>query len=181
MSRRSASPRGQRGLHEPAGSRAGAGEQSARERRTFATAGCRGTPDRVSPPQVQPLPPPLDHDRHVHLKGRSGQPLARRGIILLLAAFVVVALLNVFGQGTELTTAQGTAARLEVRIPHRARGGLFFQGRIDIFAATRIAKPTLVLGPGWTEQLQLNTIEPSPTDETSARDVLDVLGGSLDR
>ena len=58
--------------------------------------------------------------------------------------------------------------------PEHIRGGLFFQGRLDIVAHERIAKPRVVLGPGWTEELQLNTLEPAPASETSAAGQLEL-------
>ena len=47
------------------------------------------------------------------------------------------------------------------------RGGLFFQGRLDVVARERIRTPVLVLGEGWTEEMQLNTLEPAPASESS--------------
>jgi hypothetical protein len=51
--------------------------------------------------------------------------------------------------------------------PARLRGGLYYEGRITVDAKQDIAKATLVLESGWTEQMQINTIEPSPIGESS--------------
>jgi hypothetical protein len=40
-------------------------------------------------------------------------------------------------------------------------------GRFTITAKQDLRNATLVLAPGWTENMQINTIEPSPTNETS--------------
>lgn len=113
------------------------------------------------------LPHALRRDRHIDLTGRRKEPWVRRVVMALLAAVVIAALAGVFGQEERTARATTGSATLIVRAPERVRGGLFFQGRIDVTATRRIAHPRLVLGPGWSEQLQLNTIEPAPTAETS--------------
>lgn len=114
------------------------------------------------------LPAQLDRARHVDLEGRRQQPAVRRLVVAALAGVALCALLNLFGQRTSTSRAQGPQAKLEVRVPHTVRGGLFFQGRFDILAQDRIHAPTLVLGNGWAEQLQIDTIEPSPAKESSS-------------
>jgi hypothetical protein len=116
---------------------------------------------------MEMLPHGLSRDRHVELKGRRGEPWARRVFIGVLALVVAAALLGAAGQSHTTGRAQAPAATLTVKAPTRVRGGLFFQGRFDIVAREPIGKPRLVLGNGWTEEMQLNTIEPSPTSETS--------------
>lgn len=86
------------------------------------------------------------------------------GLILLL---VVLGLLNVFGQRPTTTLAATSSADLHVFAPTRLRGGLYYEGRITVDAKQEIAKATLVLDGGWTEQMQINTIEPSPIGESS--------------
>jgi hypothetical protein len=86
------------------------------------------------------------------------------GLILLVA---VLALLNVFGQRPTNTVAASSAADLHVFAPTRLRGGLYYQGRMTIDAKQEIEKATIVLDSGWTEQMQINTIEPSPVGESS--------------
>ncbi|HET9214869.1 MAG TPA: hypothetical protein VFN93_08945, partial [Gaiellaceae bacterium] len=49
----------------------------------------------------------------------------------------------------------------------RLRGGLFFQGRFTIRARDAIENATIVLAPGWLENMHINTIEPAPTEEAS--------------
>jgi hypothetical protein len=110
----------------------------------------------------------LRRDRHVELRGRGAEPWWRRGILAVMAAVVVAALAGVFGQQHETAHAETSAASVTVRAPTHVRGGLFFQMRIDIVAHQAIRKPRLVLGPAWTEQLQLDTLEPSPTGESSS-------------
>lgn len=123
---------------------------------------------------VETLPHDLSHDRHVELKGRRGEPWVRRVVIALLALVVAAALLGAVGQTHTTLRAQAAGATLTVKAPGRVRGGLFFQGRMDIVARERIGKPRIVLGNGWTEQMQLNTIEPSPAAETSSAGELEL-------
>ena len=42
-----------------------------------------------------------------------------------------------------------------------------YEGRFTIDAQQDISKAVLVLDGGWTEQMQINTIEPSPIGESS--------------
>ncbi|MEA2142947.1 MAG: hypothetical protein QOI64_1377 [Solirubrobacteraceae bacterium] len=110
----------------------------------------------------------LRRDRHVELRGRQSEPWWRRGVLVVMAAVVIAALAGAFGQQHETARAETSAASVTVRAPGRIRGGLFFQGRIDIVARRAIDKPRLVLGPAWTEQMQLNTLEPAPAAESSS-------------
>jgi hypothetical protein len=116
---------------------------------------------------METLPHGLSRDRHLDLEGRRGEPRVRRIVIGLLALVVAAALLGAVGQSHTTLRAEVARATLTVKAPQRVRGGLFFQGRLDIVARERIGTPRLVLGNGWTEQMQLNTIEPSPASETS--------------
>ena len=116
---------------------------------------------------MEHLPEGLDRHRHVDLKSRNGEPWARRFAIALFAVVAVAALLGAFGQQHSTVAADVQAATLTVQAPERVRGGLFFQGRLDIVARESIRRPMLILGEGWTEEMQLNTLEPAPASESS--------------
>jgi hypothetical protein len=92
----------------------------------------------------------------------------RRIMLVVFAAVAVVTLLNVVGQRTTRSVARSAIAELRVEAPARIRGGLLFQGKIEIVALHRISYPRLVLGRAWTDQQQINTIEPTPTSESSS-------------
>ena len=91
----------------------------------------------------------------------------RRSFFTLLVLVLLAALFNVFGQRPTTTHAAVAAAELEVFAPERLRGGLYYQGRITVEAKQEIEKVILVFDSGWTEQMQINTIEPSPIGESS--------------
>jgi hypothetical protein len=91
----------------------------------------------------------------------------RRSFFGLLALFLLAGLLNVFGQRPTNTLAATSAADLHVFAPEALRGGLYYEGRITVEAKQDIEKATLVFDSGWTEQMQINTIEPSPIGESS--------------
>ena len=91
----------------------------------------------------------------------------RRAFFTLVFLFILSGLLNVFGQRPTNTLAAGTAADLHVFAPSSLRGGLYYEGRLTIDAKQEIEKATIVLDSGWTEQMQINTIEPSPVGESS--------------
>ena len=93
--------------------------------------------------------------------------VVRRVFFGLLVLIAVAALLNVFGQRPTTSFASAPAAKLHVFAPAAVRGGLYFEGRFTIDAQQDISKATLVLDGGWTEQMQINTIEPSPVGESS--------------
>ena len=104
-------------------------------------------------------------ERNRDLAGRGSHPWARRTGLLLLVAFVVAALLNVFGQRAEDSSAVGPAATLELNAPSDARGGLIFQARFTIRAAQEIKEPLLILDRGWFDGLTLNSTVPEPVGE----------------
>ena len=86
------------------------------------------------------------------------------GVVFLIA---LLGLLNVFGQRPKDSLAASSAADLHVFAPTKLRGGLYYEGRITIEAKQEIEKATIVLDSGWTEQMQINTVEPSPIGESS--------------
>jgi hypothetical protein len=85
-------------------------------------------------------------------RGHPVERTARWLLIGLLTAISIAGLLNAFGQHPTTNRAAAPAAELAVSAPARVRGGLLFQGRISVLARE-------------TEQMTVNTIEPSPTDE----------------
>jgi hypothetical protein len=112
----------------------------------------------------------LKRDRD--LEGREYDIWVRRALLLLIAAIPVVALFNVFGQRPDTDTLVSPAASLKIYAPSHLRGGLLYEARFHITAKTDIKDAYLVLGPGWAEGMQMNTIEPSPANETSVNGAL---------
>lgn len=114
---------------------------------------------------VTSVPDGIELDRDPAI--RRWRPWLRRAFLTLVAGVLVLALAGAFGQRPVRSVSASPAARLEVEAPTAARGGLFFQGRFRIEARQLLRHATLVLGPGWTEELSINTIEPSPIGEAS--------------
>jgi hypothetical protein len=110
--------------------------------------------------------------RHRDLQGRRHQVWARRGILGLIGVFALLGLLNVFGQKTSSVEAAGKGATLTLQAPTRARGGLLYEARFTIEAKSDLKHAALVLHPDWLKGMTLNTLEPSPTDETSVNGAL---------
>ena len=113
-----------------------------------------------------------DTPQFLTLKANRDRPervelFLRRAFFLLILFFALAALLNVFGQRPVDTLAASSAADLHVFAPTKLRGGLYYQGRFTIDAKQDIKKATLVLDSGWTEQMQINTVVPSPVGESS--------------
>jgi hypothetical protein len=92
---------------------------------------------------------------------------ARRATMTVFAVFALLALLGVFGQKGTTTKAAGPQAAISLGAPKTVRGGLLFQARIEIRALRDVEHPRLVLARGWVEGLQVNSIEPSASTESS--------------
>jgi len=105
--------------------------------------------------------------RHRDLQGRRHQVWFRRGLLAAIAVVPVLGLFNVFGQRPTDSEAAGQAATLMLSAPQRARGGLLYQAHFTIEAHQDLQKAALVLHPDWLQGMTLNTLEPSPTEETS--------------
>jgi hypothetical protein len=67
-----------------------------------------------------------------------------------------------------------------VHSPERIRGGLLYEARFTILANETIKQATLNLGGGWANGITNNTIEPSPTNETSDDGNLSFQLGSIE-
>jgi hypothetical protein len=119
-----------------------------------------GTRRRAELCLVPSLPDYLERTAHVDLHGRNIEPRVRRVGILVLTAACALGLANVFGQHTHVRSVDATAAKLTVETPGAARGGLIYQTIFRVDAHRDIAKPTLLLDPGWFDGLTINTVEP---------------------
>lgn len=91
----------------------------------------------------------------------------RRAVLTGLAAFPVLALLNVFGQQPSTSRGGAAAAALTLNAPRTVRGGLLFQSRVEVQARRTVDHLRLVLDDGWLEGMQISSIEPQPTSESS--------------
>jgi hypothetical protein len=105
--------------------------------------------------------------RHRDLEGRGHRIWIRRALVAVVAAFVVAALANVFGQRPATASAETDRAKLSIDAPTRLRGGLLWMARFRIDARRELKDARLVLDTGWFESMQVNTIEPSPLGEAS--------------
>jgi hypothetical protein len=108
----------------------------------------------------------LKHHRDLEGMYRSGIWI-RRVVLALIAVLAALALANVFGQRPSTLRADVAAAAISVYAPTAIRGGDFMEARFHITAKRNLEKAILKLDPGWGESMSINTIEPSPVDETS--------------
>lgn len=92
---------------------------------------------------------------------------ARRVFIAVVVAFLVLGLLNVFGQTTSTTEASSHAADVRVNAPSAVRGGLLYQVDIQVTARQTLASPTLSLSSGWFSGLTTNAEVPQPSTQSS--------------
>ena len=110
--------------------------------------------------------------RHRDLQGRQHQVWMRRTVLTLIAIVPALGLANTFGQRPSTTEATGPSASLTLNAPTRVRGGLLFQAHFTIRPQTDLQNAALVLHPDWLQGMTLNTLEPSPADETSENGAL---------
>jgi hypothetical protein len=116
---------------------------------------------------VADIPDQLVLRRHRDLEGRERSPWTRRVLLMLLVVVLLLGALNFFGQRPSTATATAAAGSLELYAPTRLRGGLFWMARFEVRARREIEHATIVLAPGWLEQMHLNTLEPAPIGEAS--------------
>jgi len=95
------------------------------------------------------------------------RPRERPSFVTAFALISFAALIGFIGQRPSTSTAATPSARLTLSAPTTVRGGIFFQSRISIRALATIEHPRLVLESGWTEGLQVNSIEPAAESESS--------------
>ncbi|HVX68125.1 MAG TPA: hypothetical protein VHA79_00350 [Mycobacteriales bacterium] len=113
---------------------------------------------------------PIDSTRPVDERYDRVGVWLRRLAMCLLTAVVVVALANVVGQRAATAHAASSRAVIEVRAPTAVRPGLIFQAKISITARSVLPDAQLELSSGWVDGLTINTLEPSPSAETSGPD-----------
>ena len=116
---------------------------------------------------VADVPDRLVLRRHRDLEGRERSPWTRRTLLSLLVVVLLLAAMNLFGQRPLTSTATASAGSLELYAPTRLRGGVFWMARFEVRARREIEDATIVLDPGWLEQMHLNTVEPAPIGEAS--------------
>jgi hypothetical protein len=114
-------------------------------------------------------PDHIELARHRDWQGRTYERWLPNVLFGLICVIPVLALFNVFGQSPDVEKVANPhgMATLELSAPTKVRSGLIFQARFDIRALREIKDAVLVLDSGWLESLTMNTVEPSPSNETS--------------
>jgi hypothetical protein len=126
------------------------------------------TPTPDGSVEVIDVPDGLTLERHRDLADLRAKPWPRRAILTVLTSFLVLGLLNVFGQRPFTSTASASAAELKLYAPTHLRGGLLFSARFHVTARRDLKNAILILDPGWAEGMSINTVEPSPLGEGSS-------------
>ena len=123
---------------------------------------------------------PFGLERESHIDMQRHAPWRRRAVVLVMAAFCVLALFNVFGQVAHVDHADAAGAALTVESPERLRGGDIFTSVITLTAHQPIQDARVVLTPGWFSGFTLNAAAPQSNQESSTQDgsILDY--GQLD-
>ena len=114
------------------------------------------------------VPDNLVLKRHRDLEGLYRRGIyVRRTILSVIAVFCLLGLANVFGQAASTSRAGFGAGTLSISSASKLRGGDLTSATFTITATKAIRNAVLVLDPGWARGMAINTIEPSPTNETS--------------
>jgi hypothetical protein len=121
----------------------------------------------AEPVAVAEAPDQLTLARHRDLEGREHKPWSRLALLAIVGLFLLLGLLNVFGQRPDTAVGDSPVASLKVYSPTKLRSGLYFMSRFTIEARDEIENATLVLDPGWLEGMTLNTLEPAPVGEAN--------------
>jgi hypothetical protein len=116
---------------------------------------------------VSEIPQQIVLERHRDLHSAVFNRAARWTLLSLLGAFLVLGLLNAFGQRPQTLVLDTPQARLSLYAPSHLRGGLLYEARFTVTAHRELKNVALSLSPGWAEGMQVNTIEPSPIGEGS--------------
>jgi hypothetical protein len=129
---------------------------------------------------VTDVPDTLVLERHRDLEGmrRSGIWI-RRGLLALVALVSLLGLANVFGQRPTTIRADVPEATISLYAPTAIRGGDFMEARFHITAKEDVKQARLLLDPGWSEGMNMNTIEPSPVGQASSNGRLSFILGHI--
>lgn len=112
-------------------------------------------------------PDELTLKRNRDLEGLYRRPWIRRVLLALVAAVLILALANLFGQRPGTSKAASPQATLSLYATSRIRSGLYYQARFHVHALRELKDARVVLDPGWLEGMTVNTIEPGPINEGS--------------
>lgn len=113
------------------------------------------------------LPEGLTPERNRDLSGRLASPVYRRVLLCCIAVLPILALLNVFGQRANTSTAHTPSVDVSVTAPSRLRSGLVFQLRVEVRARRKLKELEAVFDRGWWDAMSVNSIVPEPTESSS--------------
>jgi hypothetical protein len=119
-------------------------------------------------------------ERHRDLGGRSRGPWVRRTLLCCIAALPLLALLDIFGQRPNTSSADSPAASMSITAPARLRSGLIFQVRVRVLAHREIKQPQIIFDEGWWESMSVNSIVPEPSEASSKDGRVELTYGKLE-
>lgn len=102
-----------------------------------------------------------------HWRAKNGLKAAAGPLALAVLAIVILAgALGAFGLPDQTRIHAAPAADLQVFGPRLIRNGEFFEMRFHVNAKQPIKEPVFAVDPGIWEDITINTLIPSPTEES---------------
>jgi hypothetical protein len=121
----------------------------------------------AGPSEASKSPDGIVLSRDRDLVGRGADLWVRRALFAVLPLVALLAFLDLFGQRPQVSEAAAPAATLQVLAPSRLRSGVLYEARFTVNARRELHDAVLVLDRGWFEGMTVNSLAPSPGEETS--------------
>lgn len=98
----------------------------------------------------------------------------RRVSLLAVLAFLVLGLLNAFGQHAAVSSVTANGVTLTVDSPTALRGGLIFTTMVTVVPQAQIKDMHIVVSPDWLRGMTLNGVAPQASNDSSSAQGLDL-------
>ncbi len=123
---------------------------------------------------------PFGLDRERNLERESHSVWARRAGLVVILTFIVLGLLNLFGQRSTVSTVTANGVALTLDSPTALRSGLLFTTEISVTSQTPVKDLHVVVSSDWLRGMTLNGIAPQASNDNGSDRGLDLDYQQLD-